>query len=151
MAPKKTIKGKVVAEEPTQEDGWNTSKCSQSDLESLVKQGLMAPGSVVQWRPALGKDHPYEKYGGSCCFLLILGTGIAVSLLFFLFWAPRLLQDPVASSDPQFLCSYFYLRAFVRSFPGHRAPFRAFPILFPFEASTRLLRLRYSRRCGSPT
>ena len=68
MAPKKTIKGEVVAEEPTQEDGWNTSKCSQSDLESLVKQGLLAPGSVVQWRPALGKDHPYENTGEIVAF-----------------------------------------------------------------------------------
>ena len=53
MAPKKTIKGKVVAAEATQEEGWNTSKCSQSDLESLVKQGLLSPdllsNGVLPW------------------------------------------------------------------------------------------------------
>ena len=53
-----------------------------------------------------------------------------VSLLFFLFWAPALLQDPAASSNPQFLCSYFYLRTFVRSFSGHRAHFELFRYLF---------------------
>jgi len=36
----------------------------------------------------------------------------------------------------------------VRSFSGHRAPFRAFSILFPFEASTRLLHLRCSGTVG---
>ena len=76
MAPKKTIKGKVVAAEPTQEDGWNTSKCSQSNLESLVKQGLLAPGSVVQWRPALGKDHPYENMGEIVGFTSFLERGL---------------------------------------------------------------------------
>ena len=76
MAPKKTIKGKVVAAEPTQEDGWNTSKCSQSDLESLIKQGLLAPGSVVQWRPTLGKDHPYENTGEIVAFTSFLEWGL---------------------------------------------------------------------------
>ena len=55
---------------------------------------------------------------------------IGVSLLFFLFWAPALLQDPVASSDPKFLCSYFHLRAFMRSFSGHRPHFELFRYLF---------------------
>ena len=53
-----------------------------------------------------------------------------VSFLFFLFWAPALLQDPAASSNPQFLCSYFYLRTFMRSFFGHRAHFELFRFLF---------------------
>ena len=37
MAPKKATKGKGAAAEATRDEGWNTSKCSQSDLESLVK------------------------------------------------------------------------------------------------------------------
>ena len=32
----KAIKGKGVVVEPTRDEGWNTSKCSQSDLDSLV-------------------------------------------------------------------------------------------------------------------
>ena len=61
MAPKKANKGKGAATEPTREEGWNTSKCSQSDLETLVSDGLLVPRSVIQWCPALGKDHPYEN------------------------------------------------------------------------------------------
>ena len=63
MAPKKATKGKGAVAEPTRDEGWNTSKYSQSDLESLVKQGLLVPRSTVQSRPALGRDHPYENTG----------------------------------------------------------------------------------------
>ena len=63
MAPRKANKGKGAATEPTPEEGWNTSKCSQSDLETLVSNGLLVPRSVIQWRPALGEDHPYENTG----------------------------------------------------------------------------------------
>ena len=65
MAPKKATKGKGVAAEPTHDEGWNTSKCFQSDLDSLVSQGLLVPKSVIQWRSALGSDHPYENTGES--------------------------------------------------------------------------------------
>ena len=68
MAPKIAAKGKSAAAEPTQEEGWNTSKCSQSDLESLVKQGLLSPRSAVQWRPALGRDHLYGNMGEVVAF-----------------------------------------------------------------------------------
>ena len=37
MVPKKSTKGKEVDTEPTREEGWLPSKCSESDLESLVK------------------------------------------------------------------------------------------------------------------
>ena len=117
MAPKKATKGKGVAAEPTRDEDWNTSKCSQSDLDSLVSQGLLVPKSVIQWRPALGSDHPYENTGEIVAFTSYLERG------FFLFWTPALLQDPIASSDPKFLCPYIHLRAFMRSFSGHRAPF----------------------------
>ena len=58
MAPKKSSKGKGVAAEPTREEGWVPSKCSDSDLETLVSNCLLPEKSVIQWRPALGKDHP---------------------------------------------------------------------------------------------
>ena len=61
MAPKKMIKGKGAAAEPTHEEGWNTSKCSQSDLETLVLHGLFVPRSIIQWRPAFGDARPYEN------------------------------------------------------------------------------------------
>ena len=76
MAPKKVNKGKGAAAEPTQEEGWNTSKCSQSDLETLVSAGLLFPRSVIQWRPALGKDHLYENTGEIVAFTSHLEWGL---------------------------------------------------------------------------
>ena len=61
MAPKKSSKGKGVAAEPTREEGWVPSKCSDSDLKQLVSDGLLPAKSVIQWRPALGEDRLYEN------------------------------------------------------------------------------------------
>ena len=63
MAPKKSSKSKGVAVEPTREEGWVASKCSESDLETLVSAGLLPKQFVIQWRPALGEDRPYENTG----------------------------------------------------------------------------------------
>ena len=76
MAPKKATKGKGVAAEPTHDEGWNTSKYSQSDLDSLVSQGLLVPRSIIQWRPTLGKDHPYENTGEIIVFTSYLELGL---------------------------------------------------------------------------
>jgi len=76
MAPKKSSKGKGVAAEPTHEEGWNTSKCSESDLETLVSAGLLVPRSVIQWHPTLGKDHPYENTGEIVTFAPYLERGL---------------------------------------------------------------------------
>jgi len=76
MAPKKAVKGKSTVAEPIQEEGWNTSKCSQFDLESLAKQGLLTPRSVVQWGPALGRDHPYKNTGEIIAFTSFLERGL---------------------------------------------------------------------------
>ena len=79
MAPKKANKGKGAAAEPTRDEGWNTSKCSQSDLEILVLHGLLVPRSVIQWRPALDKDHPYENTGEIVAFTSYLERGLGFS------------------------------------------------------------------------
>ena len=76
MAPKKANKRKGAAAEPTREEGWNTSKCSQSDLETLVSDGLLVPRSLIQWRPALGKDHPYENMREIVAFTPYLERGL---------------------------------------------------------------------------
>ena len=68
MAPKKSSKGKVVAAESTREEGWVSSKCSESDLETLVSAGLLPEKSVIQWRPALGEDRPYKNTGEIVAF-----------------------------------------------------------------------------------
>jgi len=61
MAPKKSSKGKDVAAEPTRDKGWVPNKCSNFDLEALVSVGLLLAKSVIQWRPVLGQDRPYEN------------------------------------------------------------------------------------------
>ena len=83
MAPKKSSKGKGVAAEPTHEEGWNTSKCSESDLETLVSAGLLVPRSVIQWRPTFGKDHPYENTGEIVAFAPYLERGLGFPCSFF--------------------------------------------------------------------
>ena len=85
MAPKKSSKGKGVAAEPAREEGWVASKCSESDLETLVSAGLLLERSVIQWRPALGEDRPYENTGEIVAFAPYLerGLGLPCSFLFF--------------------------------------------------------------------
>jgi hypothetical protein len=61
MVSKKSSKGKAMEAEPSREDGWEPNKCSESDLESLVEHGFLPSKSVIQWRPALGDDRPYEN------------------------------------------------------------------------------------------
>ena len=78
MAPKKSSKGKGVAAEPTREEGWVPSKCSESDLETLVSAGLLLEKSVIQWRPALGEDHPYENMGEVVAFAPYFEQGLGL-------------------------------------------------------------------------
>ena len=84
MAPKKSTKGKEAETGPMHEEGWLPSKCSESDLESLEKQGFLHSRSVVQWRPALGHDHPYENMSEIVSFAPYFERS---SLFEFLFWA----------------------------------------------------------------
>src|SRR6185295_13994264 len=83
MAPKMSSKGKGAAAELAHEEGWNTSKCSESDLETLISAGLLVPRSAVQWRPALGKDHPYENTGKIVAFAPYLERGLGFPCSFF--------------------------------------------------------------------
>ena len=68
IAAKKSSKGKGVAAEPTRDEGWVPSKCSNSDLETRVSDGLLPEKSIIQWRPALGEDRPYENTGEIVAF-----------------------------------------------------------------------------------
>ena len=68
MAPKKTTKGKGVGVEPTRDEGWTPSKCSESDLETLISAGLFPKKSVISWRAAFGQDRPYENAGEIVAF-----------------------------------------------------------------------------------
>ena len=75
--------GKGAAAEPTREEGWNMSKCSQTDLETLVSDGLLVPKSIIQWHPALGKDHPYENTREIVAFTPYLERGLGLPCLNF--------------------------------------------------------------------
>ena len=83
MAPKKATKGKGVAAEPTREEGWVASKCSESNLETLVSAGLLPEKSIIQWRPALGEDHTYENTGKIVTFAPYLERGLGLPCSFF--------------------------------------------------------------------
>ena len=61
MAPKKSNKGMVVEAEPTRDEGWTPSKCSYSDLDSLVSAGLLPSKFLIQWHRALGQRLLYEN------------------------------------------------------------------------------------------
>ena len=83
MAPKKSGKGKGVAAEPTREEGWVSSKCFESDLETLVSAGLLLDKSIIQWRPALGEGRPYENTGEIVTFAPYLERGLGLPCSFF--------------------------------------------------------------------
>ena len=84
MAPKKSSKGKGVDAEPTCEEGWVPSKCSDSDLEIIVSAGLLPAKSVLQWHPALGEDRPYENTSEIVAFAPYFewGLGLPCSAFF---------------------------------------------------------------------
>ena len=83
MAPKRTTKRKGTAAEPTRDEGWVPSKCSNSDLETLVSNGRLPEKSIIQWRPALGEDHPYENTGEIVAFTSYMEQGLGFPCLFF--------------------------------------------------------------------
>ena len=83
VAPKKSSKGKGAAAEPTREEGWVASKCSESDQETLVSAGLLLEKSIIQWRPALGEDRPYENTGEIIAFAPYLERGLGLPCSFF--------------------------------------------------------------------
>ena len=121
MAPKKSTKGKGAAAEPTRDEEWNTSKCSQSDLESLVSQGLLVPRSVIQWLPALGEDHPYKNMGGIVAFTSYMerGLGFPCSSFFFGLLRYYRIQLHHLPQIPLFICpsSCIYAKLFWASNP----------------------------------
>ena len=83
MAPKMSSKGTGIAAEPTHEEGWVSSKCSESDLETLVSAGLLPEKSVIQWRPALGEDRPYKNTGEIIAFAPYFEQGLGLPCLNF--------------------------------------------------------------------
>jgi len=83
MAPKKSTKGKEAEIVPTSDEGWTPSKCLDSNLESLVNEGLLQLKSVIQWRSALGQDRPYENTGEIVAFAPYFERGLGLPYLNF--------------------------------------------------------------------
>ena len=58
-------------------------KCPESNLETLDSAGLLPKKSVIQWRPALGEDRPYENTGEIVAFAPYLERGLGLPCSFF--------------------------------------------------------------------
>jgi len=130
MAPKKSSEGKGVATKPTCEEGWITSKCSESDLETLVSAGLLPEKSVIQWRPALGKDCPYENTGEIVTFVPYLERGLGFPYSFFFSGLLRYYRIQLHHLTPN---SFVHISIFVHlceAFLGIEPHFELFRFLF---------------------
>ena len=88
MAPKRSSgKGKEKEGDsiaPTLDDGWLASKCTESDILSLVDECLLQLHSIIKWRPTLGHSRPFEEIGETVTFIPFIecGFGIPTSDLF---------------------------------------------------------------------
>ena len=132
MAPKKATKGKGAGAgaEPTRDEEWNTSKCSQSDLESIVSQGLLVPRSVIQWRPSLGKDQLYENTGEIVAFTSYLERGLGFPCSSFFSGLLRYYRIQLHHLTPN---SFVHISIFVHlceAFLGIEPHFELFRFLF---------------------
>ena len=55
------------------------SKFFDIDLETLVSDDLLLEKSVIQWRPTLGEDRPYENTGEIVAFAPYFEQGLGLS------------------------------------------------------------------------
>jgi hypothetical protein len=59
MVGKKGVsKGKEKESKPatTAGDGWRTSNCSKTDLQTIVDECLLQPKEIIQWRSATSDE-----------------------------------------------------------------------------------------------
>ena len=130
MAPKKSSKGKSAAAEPSPDEGWIASKCSESDLETLVSAGLLPEKSVIQWRPALGEDRPYENTGEIVTFAPYLERGLGFPCSFFFSGLLRYYRIQLHHLTPN---SFVHISIFMHlceAFLGIEPHFELFRFLF---------------------
>ena len=130
MAPKKSTKGKEVEAEPTRDEGWLPSKCSESDLEPLVDEGLLPSKSIIQWRPALSRDLSYENTVGIVAFAPHFEQGLGLSCLNFFYGLLYYYGIQVHHLTPNF---FVHLSTFVNlceAFLGIEPHFELFRHLF---------------------
>ena len=130
MTPKKSTKGKEVEAEPTRDEGWTPSNCSDSNLESLVSAGLLPAKSVIQWHPVFGQDRLYENSGEIVAFAPYFewGLGLPCSDFFSGFLSYYRIQLHHLTSD-----SFVHLSVFVHlceAFLGIEPHFELFCYFF---------------------
>jgi len=135
MAPKRSSsKGKekgAANSAPTLDDGWLASKCTESNILSLVDEYLLQPHSVVQWRPALGHSRLFEQTDEMVAFIPFIESGFGVPTCYFFCSLLFSLEDSSTPLDSKLHPPYLHFHSFVRSFSRHRAPFQPFPVLIP--------------------
>ena len=130
-----------------------SSSCTVSStyLYFGMSQGLLVPKFVIQWHPALGSDHPYENTGEIVAFTSYLERGLGFPCSSFFSGLLRYYRIQLHHLTANSFVHIFHLRAFMRSFSGHQAPFRTLSLYFSFETTAQQIRLRCSRGHGSPT
>ena len=129
MAPKKSTKGKDVEPEPTRDEGWLPSKCTESDILSLVDECLLQSQETIKWRSALGHTRPFKETNEIVSLLLLLNAGLEFQPLISS-WPFFSLGDSSASLDPKLHSLYFYFRSSVQGFSRDRAHFDLFKYFF---------------------
>ena len=111
---------------------WNKSKCSESILLELVKDGLLHDKDVVFWRAPELDLRPLENPGETTLFQHLTEHGLALpasnSGSSWLLWD----SDPTSAS--QFHSSHLNFCSFLRSIFGDPAALESLPLSFPLEA-----------------
>ena len=106
------------------------SKCSDADLESLVSDVLLMEKSVIQWRPALGEDRPYENTGEIIAFAPYFERGLGLPCSAFFSGLLHYYRIQLHHLTPN---SFVHISIFVHSckaFLGIEPHFELFRFLF---------------------
>jgi hypothetical protein len=78
MAPKKLeIEGKKKEAQPSAGE-WTYSKCSLTDLNRLVSEGLLQEKNLVNWRPSFREPFPMENVDEIVTFYHFAEQGLAL-------------------------------------------------------------------------
>jgi hypothetical protein len=78
MAPKKSeIEGKKKEAQPST-GKWTYSKCSLTDLNRLVSEGLLQEKNLVNWRPSFREAFPMENVDEIITFYHFAERGLAL-------------------------------------------------------------------------
>ena len=120
------------------------SKCSNSDLEILVSDGLLPEKSIIQWRSALVEDRPYENTGEIIAFAPYFELGLGLPCSAFFSGLLHCYRIQLHHLTPN---SFVHISIFVHlceAFRGIVPHFELFRFLFHFKP-----RQIPSRRCGS--